>query len=748
MLTKKTGVLLTFVSIMAGIVLMVFANLSSQVDPGFRVKHSVDNNWVITQSDYESLDVGTEIAYLRVDGHDYAIQPEWLMQSVVTLKTDDELTAFLDSERFLRDAIGKSVSLVDIDDEQYAVSFKSRSVWDTSLYFWLHPLLAVLCVSLALWAFFIGRLSHFHVINVIAALFYSVSVMVAISSMDRLWAVSPELLYDRFALGNLCMRVFTCAYLYLLWNIPYRLGQGSRYQYIPLAVFALYLLTWSSQFLGVYQQVDLLVIKVIFVGGCLVIIAMYLQWRLASRGDSKQLVNQIALRWMFTTIGVCTMFGFGYNMMWQMGYADGKEADLINLAVTLLFKMGVTALLLKHLLYKLETWWWRAWGIFGGLTLCLCTLIVSAELFFGYEAAALWVAALMFVAGYFLISAYFRYRYAKYDAKMMERSVPKLVNVATSFDEPQQANQLWCDLLKKTFNPQYISLISDHQVLAPLFPHERQNSQTDNAVSAENRMTLQADKPRPAMILQEGEQMLVQGLSGDGILLTGAASGMRLFTQRDISRVSLFWQVASQSRRVQQAFLEGESSERKRIAADLHDDIGGKLLYLSSVQGKFGNYARETLDDLRTLTRGLSSGEKLLSELVADINYSLAERCEVADVSYVSHLELDAVASHPVPARSATMLSSVLSELLRNALQHEGVSHIELSISSTVETLYISFENDGELTDPSTWKTGLGTVSMKRRVNEVAGYIEWMAREQGGVVCKLSWPIKHWLSLP
>lgn len=734
-MNKTKGLLVLLLATLSFITVMLCLNVSSQVDPGFRFKKSTDNNWMITHSDYPQLDVGTEIEYLRIDGLDYAIQESWLKQSVVTIKTDAELSEFLNNEQFLQGAIRQSVSLVDTDKQTYDISFKKRSLLDTSLYFWLHPLLAITCSFFALWALFVGRLNHFHIVHIVAAVSYSISIMMSISGMERLWAVSPDALYYRFALGNLCMRIFVCAYLYLLWNIPYRLGKGNAFAYIPHALLAIFVATWFSQFSGIYQNFDLLVIKVIFIGGLLALLAMILQWRLADK--TKQLVNQIALRWMLTTIGACVLFGFGFNLLWQAGYADGQEADLINLAVVLLYQMGITALLLKHLLYKLETWWWRAWGIFGGLTLGLCALILSAELSFGYSPAALVVAVATFIFGYFIISAYFRYRYAKYDAKLMERSVPELVKVSTSFNKPEVANLLWLNLLKRTFTPKSSELISNKKAAEI---HWLDTNEPQLLTPSNEKATL-------AKIYEEGEKMLVNGLSDQQIVLSGAASGMRLFTQRDIDKVALFWQVASQSRLVQQAYIDGESAERKRIAADLHDDIGGKLLYLSSVDGKFGSYARETLDDLRTLTRGLSSGEKLLSELIADINYSLAERCEVADIDYFAKIDIEHIASHVVSARSATMLTSVLSELHRNALQHTGVKKIELIMTTSSETLCIQFKNDGAMTNPDTWRTGLGTVSMKRRINEVKGHISWVSQEQGGVVCQLSWPITTWLSL-
>lgn len=739
--SKESRLIIIMATCIVLLVFGVFANLAQQVDPGFRVKSTTDNNWKVTKSHYTNLDVGTEIEYLNINGTLFAIQPEWLKPSMVTVQNETEFDRFIQGEAFLYRAIDSKVALVDVDGEHYEIAFKPRSVLNTSLYFWLHPVLALLSVVMALWALWMGEYNKYHVVNILASVCFMASLVLAVSALDRAWAINPDNMKHRFYFGNFCMRLFTSGYLYLMWCVPYEIGKGKWTAHLPMMLCGIYITTWCVQLSGWYQNFNYMFIKVMFVGGVMAVVSIFIQWYLSSRSVQKELVNQIALRWMAATIAVSCVLGFGYNLLWQQGYADGSEADLINSSITLMFKMGITALLLKHLLYKFETWWWRAWGIFGGLTLGLLVLLLSAEWFFGYSKKALSVAGVGFLVGYFFIGNYFRYRYAKHDAKVMERSVPQLVKVATSFDEPKKAHLYWCDVLEKTFHPLYIQTdVSQNQHIGDtqrvdIDPTKWQGTEVGKVL---------ADSP--VRILQNGEQMLVHGLYGEMVLLSGAASGMRLFTQRDVERASLFWQIASQGLLTQQAFIQGKSSERKRIAADLHDDIGGKLLYLSSVDGKFGNYAHDTLEDLRTLTRGLSSGDKILADLVADINYILAERCEVQGVDYQSEFDIDSEAEKLVSARGATMFSSIMSELLRNALQHEGTRNVYLSVMVLQNQLCIELENDGATTEPATWELGLGTISIKRRINDVNGDILWSARQGGGVICTASWDMTTWLA--
>ena len=59
------------------------------------------------------------------------------------------------------------------------------------------------------------------------------------------------------------------------------------------------------------------------------------------------------------------------------------------------------------------------------------------------------------------------------------------------------------------------------------------------------------------------------------------------------------------------AVEHGRSEERTRLAQDLHDDIGARLLTMmyKATSPEMEDYVRHTLQDLKTLTRGLAALE-------------------------------------------------------------------------------------------------------------------------------------------
>jgi signal transduction histidine kinase len=183
------------------------------------------------------------------------------------------------------------------------------------------------------------------------------------------------------------------------------------------------------------------------------------------------------------------------------------------------------------------------------------------------------------------------------------------------------------------------------------------------------------------------------------------------------------------------------------MAADLHDDIGGKRLHLANSGGAEGIYARNTLEDLRTITRGLSAQPRPLAELLADIQYQLGQRAERADIDLQWHTELPASENHLlIGSRQSTVLASICSELLRNAMQHTAVAHVAFRVVLSNGQLQLTCTNDGAETDPSQWVNGLGTTSIRRRVHDLQGQCDWLAREGGGASFQASWPLAAWLS--
>ena len=84
-----------------------------------------------------------------------------------------------------------------------------------------------------------------------------------------------------------------------------------------------------------------------------------------------------------------------------------------------------------------------------------------------------------------------------------------------------------------------------------------------------------------------------------------------------------------------EAVEQGRGEERLRIAQDLHDDIGARLLTLmyKAPNDEIEEYIRHTLQDLKTLTRGLAAGNQRLSHAAAEWKADITQRLHPAGCS-------------------------------------------------------------------------------------------------------------------
>ena len=185
------------------------------------------------------------------------------------------------------------------------------------------------------------------------------------------------------------------------------------------------------------------------------------------------------------------------------------------------------------------------------------------------------------------------------------------------------------------------------------------------------------------------------------------------------------------------AVERGRSEERTRIAQDLHDDIGARLLTLmyKSPSKEMEDYVRHTLQDLKTLTRGWAAQSHPLShaaaEWKADITQRLAAvKCELEwSTSYDQDLTLSVV--------QWSALTRILRELVSNAIAHSKAQHVSIECILEQGHFSIVMNDDGVGREPKRWSHGLGLGGIRKRVKMLGGSVHWQEREPRGVRCEV-----------
>ncbi len=228
--------------------------------------------------------------------------------------------------------------------------------------------------------------------------------------------------------------------------------------------------------------------------------------------------------------------------------------------------------------------------------------------------------------------------------------------------------------------------------------------------------------------------------AGGSIVLRFAQRGRRLFTFED---ARLTARVVEQLRRAvafDKAVEQGRSEERARIAQDLHDDIGARLLTLmyKAQSPEMEEYVRHTLQDLKTLTRGLAAANHSLSHSAAEWKADLSQRLTAAHVQFDWTFDADQEIVLSVVQWSA--LTRVLRELVSNVIAHARATHVVISLILHKDRLELQIADNGDGRNPRAWAHGLGLGGVRKRVKQLGGVVEWRELQPRGIGCHVTIP--------
>ncbi|MCX2584412.1 sensor histidine kinase [Pedobacter sp. MR22-3] len=193
------------------------------------------------------------------------------------------------------------------------------------------------------------------------------------------------------------------------------------------------------------------------------------------------------------------------------------------------------------------------------------------------------------------------------------------------------------------------------------------------------------------------------------------------------------------------AMIHGQDEERKRVARDLHDGLGGML---SAVKINLSGYAAKShseddqelglitsrLDSAITELRAIAGNMMPASLLQLGLKVSLKDLCE----SFISdNLNIDFQCiglTDNIPVDKQVTIYRIVQELLNNVVRHARAKNVLLQCSRYDDSFMITIEDDGVGFDPECLneKTGMGMTNIKARVAYLNGKFEIMSSDGKG----------------
>lgn len=184
--------------------------------------------------------------------------------------------------------------------------------------------------------------------------------------------------------------------------------------------------------------------------------------------------------------------------------------------------------------------------------------------------------------------------------------------------------------------------------------------------------------------------------------------------------------------------------ERKRIAADLHDDLGAKLLTIvhTSESERISTLAREALEEMRLSVRGLTGKPVRLADALGDWRAEVVSRLGQAGIEG----EWDAPEELPqtLSARAYVQTTRILREATSNVIKHSGATHcsVKADIHDGDFQLVVQDNGDG-ISDrvDGHMDRGHGLASMKNRAKQLQGQCLVESGAGYGTVIRLTLPL-------
>src|SRR4029077_4813140 len=195
---------------------------------------------------------------------------------------------------------------------------------------------------------------------------------------------------------------------------------------------------------------------------------------------------------------------------------------------------------------------------------------------------------------------------------------------------------------------------------------------------------------------------------------------------------------------VSQKLIEAQEEERTRIARELHDDIGQRLVllawHLGSSNGNLRKQVEDLANDVQALSHSLHSPKLELLGLAAAADGFCGELSDRQRVEIEFHSEN---IPKELPKEISLCLFRVLQEALQNAIKHSGSRQFQVSLKSgaseielTVRDSGIGFETDEAIKGP-----GLGLTSMQERLKLVNGQLSIDSKPQRGTTIQARVPL-------
>lgn len=246
------------------------------------------------------------------------------------------------------------------------------------------------------------------------------------------------------------------------------------------------------------------------------------------------------------------------------------------------------------------------------------------------------------------------------------------------------------------------------------------------------------------------------GLIIEAIILTfGLAHRFNTYKNE---REHLLLEVNRKQNEMTERIIETQEMERKKIADQLHDDIGSLLsvvsLQLSSVLEnnqrsdsmiklkKAGEVLETVSETVRSISHTLNplaiekyGFKNAITDLFTNINLADKIDVEYIIIGFEGNINAD--------KNLINDLYRIIKELVNNVIKHSEASHCLIQVIEHEDCISIMVEDNGlGIRDDNKLKNGIGIENIRAKINYFGGQMELLGKLDGGLLINIEIPLK------
>ena len=226
-------------------------------------------------------------------------------------------------------------------------------------------------------------------------------------------------------------------------------------------------------------------------------------------------------------------------------------------------------------------------------------------------------------------------------------------------------------------------------------------------------------------------------------------------TEADALRLVVTTQELAENREVTRLIQGGVEEERKRLARELHDELGqsvtairliatsiarsGGAAGLVQSAGKINEIAAGLYDSVHRIVRELRPAVLEQPDLAAALE-DLAREWRIRHQDVELALALEGDLGDLGEALTLAVFRCV-QEALTNVLKHSGAARVRLVVTQSDGRLEASIDDDGPGLASVVKGSGRGLIGMRERVAAFGGHLDAGRRPQGGFCVRIMLPL-------